>query len=187
MANYFTQFSVAIDGISKDQVAWAKGLHGAVMLRRDFLLSARMTPDESPDQESDPEWIEYADDVRQAAISIVDGDPDDPSDFQVTSYEIRKEGGVHAEILCIYGEEGGLEKAALFIQQVLIHIDSAEPVTLEWAETCSKPRPGGFGGGAMVIGRDRIVSCSTRDMVARLLDEIDVDPPAEETGSQPSP
>lgn len=178
MADYYTQFSVGIGNFPPEQLAWARDLHEAISMH--FCNG-------SEDLERDRRWNELADDARQAALAIMAANPDDLSKFEIESSRAYGDDGQELEALYVHGEEGGLDNAALFIQQVLIHSGSTEPVMLEWANSCSKPRVDAFGGGAMVITQDRILSCSTRDMVERLLDQIGIAEPDIKADPSPSP
>jgi hypothetical protein len=65
--------------------------------------------------------------------------------------------------LWIYSDENGDPvQAAEFIRAVLEFIDSPLLfVTFEWANTCSKPRTDGFGGGAAIVSMSEIEMMST--------------------------
>lgn len=61
--------------------------------------------------------------------------------------------------LYLFAEDSGSpEQAACFIKMLLDAnlIEVEEFTVLEWAETCSKPRPGEFSGGACMISREGI-------------------------------
>lgn len=74
--------------------------------------------------------------------------------------------------LYVYSEEyGNPELVADFIKLLLDYglIVVEEYVLLEWAETCSKPRPGEFGGGACMISRKGIEWRESNDQWAKNL------------------
>ena len=48
-------------------------------------------------------------------------------------------------------ESGNVELAIDVVQQFLSHFRPTAAIGFEWANTCSKPRPGEFGGGACLI------------------------------------
>lgn len=61
---------------------------------------------------------------------------------------------IHEDELFVYAEEyGSPEQAALFIQTLMVNnlVLFENFILLTWAETCSKPRPDEFGGGACMI------------------------------------
>lgn len=78
--------------------------------------------------------------------------------------------GNEGKTLYIYAEEyGDVGAAADFIQQFLVEWRPKSKFKIEWAETCSSPRPGEFGGGAVVITATSMEWLNTRQWVeARL-------------------
>ena len=76
------------------------------------------------------------------------------NDDENTGFELESYGD--GELYVFDEESGDPEAAANFIQEVLQFSDSEQIVLLEFAMTCSKPRPGEFGGGAVLISRERI-------------------------------
>lgn len=61
--------------------------------------------------------------------------------------------------LYVYAEDSGSPESAAHLIKMLLDADLLavpEFVVLEWAETCSKPRPGEFSGGACMISREGI-------------------------------
>ena len=63
------------------------------------------------------------------------------------NYEVLEEG------LLIYSDDGDVEAAADFVMKYLQHFNRPPEVGvyIGYAETCSKPRPNEFGGGAVVV------------------------------------
>jgi hypothetical protein len=63
------------------------------------------------------------------------------------TYEVLEEG------LLIYSDDGDVEAAADFVMKYLQHFNRPPNVGvyIGYAETCSKPRPNNFGGGAVVV------------------------------------
>lgn len=75
--------------------------------------------------------------------------------------------------LWIYSEEGGnIEAAVEFIQAFFTQFRPDDYLTIEWAETCSKPRLGEFGGGAVVITRANVSWLFTSEWVANQVQEL---------------
>lgn len=54
------------------------------------------------------------------------------------------------------GGEIGIDYTAFLVQDLLILLDSNENVFVEWANTCSKHRPGGFSGGSCLVRKEGI-------------------------------
>lgn len=66
---------------------------------------------------------------------------------------------------CLYilaDESPNLEALGVLIQHFLVANEIKTPVGFEWACTCSKDRPDGFGGGAVFITPDNIEWLSTQ-------------------------
>lgn len=79
-----------------------------------------------------------------------DNEEDFIGDF---SYGIE-DGG---KTLWIYSDESGdIDVACDVIQEFLAEFRPSESFTLSWAATCSKPRVGEFGGGAVYVTADRV-------------------------------
>jgi hypothetical protein len=53
-------------------------------------------------------------------------------------------------------EFGDIEGIAKIVQEYLIEFNKPEYFTLTYAETCSKPREGEFGGGAVIVSQNEI-------------------------------
>ena len=57
----------------------------------------------------------------------------------------------------VYSEDSGdLEALADVVATFQVEFDITEPWTLTWADTCSKPRLGNFGGGGLVIYKGKV-------------------------------
>lgn len=67
---------------------------------------------------------------------------------------------------------GDLMAAVLVVQAFFKAFNDARTFTLTWAETCSRPRIGEFGGGAVVVTRDKIDMWRAHDWVC---DKIEKD------------
>ena len=56
--------------------------------------------------------------------------------------------------------------AAELVQLFLRHFELDDVLMAQWALTCSSPRPDGFGGGAAVIDRERIITFDPSTLAA---------------------
>lgn len=75
--------------------------------------------------------------------------------------------------LYVWAEESAdLLTAVTFIQAFLRMLNRDDIITLTWADWCSKPRPGEFGGGAVVISRTDVRWLDTQDWIDRTHDEM---------------
>lgn len=72
-------------------------------------------------------------------------------------------------------ETGEPSHAAKEIQKYLSDFQPEAAVELYWADTCSKPRPDGFSGGACLITAEEIFWFNPSQQVQYKLDELSVD------------
>ena len=74
---------------------------------------------------------------------------------------------------CLFGEAEGpcdIEVTAEFIQRFLQKFRPKLTVGWEWADWCSKPLPGAFGGGVVLVSAKKILIDSTGEMLRRMLE-----------------
>ena len=53
------------------------------------------------------------------------------------------------------GASGSVEHVAALLRELMRLGDAQEPVAIHWADTCSRPRPDAFTGGAALVTRRR--------------------------------
>ena len=71
--------------------------------------------------------------------------------------------------LYVYAEESGdVELVGRVLYEMLKAAGSDQILALEWAETCSRGRPGEFGGGVLVVSREGTDYETTGEMRQRL-------------------
>jgi hypothetical protein len=138
MANNYRQASFTFKA-TNEQAAWLLYVHESMILARD-----------EPSEPRDPEI---------AALYDLLMDEDQPYSADIEHGAITGGGvWVHDD-----GEWIDVEYVAKLLQAWLKHFDINEPIAFEWAETCSKPRVGEFGGGACIVTQDAIqFSCTQR-------------------------
>lgn len=68
--------------------------------------------------------------------------------------------------------EGDLNSVVEALQAVKGHYNETEPVAIQYACTCSKPRTDEFGGGVVVVGPWQQRWEDTSDIARRLIDEM---------------
>jgi len=139
MAEYYTQFSFAINHLNADEIVWAEKLQE--FLGRD--------PDD--DIETEPEFEGIIEDDCYASVAV-DIEDDIGGDYGLWVWS---------------GDYGGgsPDEAALLVQKFLARFRPTEVVAFEWANSCSKPRLDSFGGGAVVISATNIEWNSTSQWV----------------------
>jgi hypothetical protein len=157
MANYYLQFSETLLIKSSEQKEWIKRMLDPVVLLSTGEIVGTEPIDDS-DYESMPRFVAEA--VIQQRI-----DQEDSHDvgFQHEFYLDEPVPNV-----LLYAEEcGEPERAGLLVQRFLQQFDPTGHWTLSWATTCSKSRPGSFGGGCLIVFADRIEIESTDDQIFR--------------------
>lgn len=94
--------------------------------------------------------------------------------FEVLSPERETPGSTH--VVWIHDHEGNGEPIlAMRVVQAFFRAFSDDGIFwLSWAETCSKPRVGQFGGGAVVCTRERIDHFSTQEWIGSKINEYDL-------------
>jgi len=150
MADNYTFFSAIIKEEDKRHLLWADGhLNIGEMFWEDPSI------DDLGGPENHPKWEEY-----KRWCEIYDVDEDGGSlDFE---FQIESDG------VWVYSEGfGNVEQAAAFMQLYLRNCRPNGVLTLEAAFTCSKPRPGEFGGSAAFITAEKIEWMSTEGWLSK--------------------
>lgn len=120
---------------------------------------------------TEPERTEW---LRQAFAAIDtegDGEPAPPPEgFETASLEIYGfpcTFEVEGSTAYFYSDESGdVEVLTSVLQQFLVHFNIDKGIGFEVAYTCSKPRPGEFGGGAVWITHEGVEWLSTGTWLA---------------------
>lgn len=80
-------------------------------------------------------------------------------------YELY-EHSMTAKGLWVYGEDSiNIESAVWFTQKVLTDLNIEGGIYISWADTCSKPRIGEFGGGGVVVTKNDEYWVTSYDVV----------------------
>jgi hypothetical protein len=136
MANNYTQFAEVIKHLTDEEMAW---------LRNELVDIDDMTDDEHE------AWLEE----NKGYLGTTDLWPD-------FGHELVDNDRVWGNYLYVYSEErGSVEQVAELLCNLLAEFDSDRACKVEWADTCSKPRPDNFGGGAAFITAEGIEWFST--------------------------
>lgn len=96
-------------------------------------------------------------------------------DIQSTSatWEASEHAVTKAGQLYIASDESiDMEATAAVLQATMARFDLPGALAIEWAETCSKKRPGEFGGGAVVITKDAEHWMSTSQWISEKVLEL---------------
>jgi len=70
--------------------------------------------------------------------------------------------GLQSDTIWIHSDgESNLEQVIDLCSGLLNHFDSNKKIGFEWSLDCSKPRTDAYGGGAVCISKDKVVSMNT--------------------------
>lgn len=144
MANNYTQFSVALEGLSQEALTFAQDVWEQM---RDL----------EDDVETESEAGEGA-----AARRIIDRSEGFCNDLVIQ----------HGTLYISHDETGDVDQAVGFLREVLAFADDDRLVTLQWADICSKPRPDEFGGGAVVFSRHGEKWMTTYDWAGKMYRDL---------------
>jgi hypothetical protein len=143
MADYYTHFSFVLDLPSAEAVKYAMNLVTIADTLR---------------------W-ESAEDRKTQETEF----PSELEDFlDEWTFEVAEE----KSRIWIHSDDGGTDAACQFVQHLLDRFGIIEPVSFEWAHTCSKPRLDAYGGGAAVITATDIQAITTGQWVFKRLERI---------------
>lgn len=152
MANYYTLFSEEFVGLSADEAHWFEKFLGTKPMNID---------PENPRDGYEREWLQM---LTEGQVN--------PEEFMVDAQVQKNEDGTFS--LWVYSEESNDPyHAAILIQRFLrtwrYHDHNDDEFFISWAETCSKPRVGQFGGGLILVTKQDIKTVNTHSMKELLL------------------
>ena len=108
----------------------------------------------APEGDGPPDWLAFS--LHADAIDL-----DDWPGFQ---WEIQ----LPTQDLWLYaGESGNVLHVGEFVRALLSRFRPSECWHLSWAETCSKPRLGEFGGGGLFVTASSVQSWSAHEWLAQ--------------------
>lgn len=135
MAEYYTHFSTAIDMPSAETAQAAVALLGSIEEKL-----YEMDPEQLPEEFAAFRNVEWFGDCAAVA---------------------------DAETLIVHDEAGqpNIEFVAVFAQEVIKRFIPEEAIGIEYACTCSRNRPDGFGGGTVLVTADTIEYKHTGEII----------------------
>ena len=158
MANSYTQFSFAIplEPTAIQTFRDAEALIDAVASRQVYGGTVPFHKLTFSDIVPGANEASVSEAVRNVAIEmgrIAYSDARDPE--QIDEHSLWRDADLHFEYtkdsVCVYAEEFGNVEAAANVCVMAQDCLGAGPLAFEWAEICSRPVPGEFGGGAALI------------------------------------
>lgn len=148
MANNYSLWSESIRLQNADEVQWMKSI---------------LKFDVSEFESNEDACAAFAEEFN---IELEENSIDSWPEFEYNLSE--KEGVVY-----LYSEgEGNFSNLVLLVQEFLSKFRQNEFFCIEWADTCSKPRAGEFGGGAAFITANDTKYMSTSDWIRQQVAEF---------------
>lgn len=148
MADYYLQFSETLDGLSLAEREWL-----ARQLETIYVAAGReYTCDELPETCS-PEDIAWCGLRVFRELAASDEDDDGEAGFQ---FALNTDPATGCYLWLYAEEDGRPDHVAYLVQRFLQVFRPRDCWSLTYAVTCSKPRPGAFGGGALFVTADAI-------------------------------
>lgn len=152
MADNYVQFS---DGLKVDELdlAWIKA-------KIEYF-------ENPPDDDSGAAWDEF---IAECEAYEVDGAEEAGRGFKSSGLEFEVD-FTHSEVIFYSEEYGNWYHAARLVQELFRERHPDACWSISWAETCSKARPGEFGGGAAFVTAEDIEVFSTYNFVTKKTDD----------------
>ena len=141
MADNYTQYCEELKGLTLEQHAWLDGLVALL--------------DPADRDEGREEELAYA-----PYLAVIDEATEDGERIGYGSWAEVQEDGSYT--WCFEDDGcGDIDVVLYLVQSLFKHFNLDRTWTLTWAATCSKARPGQFGGGVAVVSRDKLATEST--------------------------
>lgn len=132
MANYYTEFCFTYPVKNEQELQWALGLVGALGIADEIYGT------------NDPDYMKYKQQVDEF-VKLYEHDY--ILDVAVSRYMV----GDRLCLLLESDESGNPDHVAWFIHKIMQYFGHTEPISFEWANTCSRPKLDAFGGGAATV------------------------------------
>jgi hypothetical protein len=159
MANNYLQFSEVIRQITPDEEKWLQEQLEVV-----YVFDGHEYREHELPKELDPTHAQFVGSRTYRDMEDYDASEEDAGfcyKFCTAEDDDPDRWGRH---LWLSAEEGGdLDRVAHFVQKFLRAFRPGECWSLTWSESCSRPRVGEFGGGALFVTADDVKwqsSCS---------------------------
>lgn len=151
MADHFSLFSVVLRDVTNAEYAWLKRMTEAI--------------ENNDDKVGIPELDDF--DGCWAGWSL------SPEVTNIVGDNERIE-EVYATVYLSSEESFDVEALGVLLQYFLVNFRPTEVIGFEWAYTCSKPRPGEFGGGAMVVCAEHFETFHATEWVSEKVAEFEM-------------
>ena len=110
-------------------------------------------------------------DRRKKRLELTDAGDDDAADEIPIDFEWMIEDG------CLYlsddGASGNVEHVAEFLRELMNLGYVQDPVAVQWADSCSRPRPDSFSGGAVIVTKTKTHWLVLPEIVEKKMDALE--------------
>ena len=149
MADNFVQYCEELGGLTLEQHAWLVGL---------VALLDPAERDEGREEEA----------VYAPYLAVIDEATEDGDRIGFGSGAEKQEDGT---VTWTFEDDGcgDIDVVLYLVQSLFKHFNLDRTWTLTWAGTCSKARPGQFGGGVAVVTKEQVMAETTWTRAANLV------------------
>jgi hypothetical protein len=160
MANHYVEFSQVLPKLTEEEAEWLRQQLEVVSVFGDVEYAEDALPDDLKNKDADWTGCRAYRDMKND-----DHDFGENAGFEYAFSEDDKdeEWGRHLWIHAV--EYGNIERVAHLVQKFLKRFRPDDSWAMTWATTCSKPRVGEFGGGAVFVTAANIEWDSAHDFV----------------------
>ena len=150
MADQYLHFSETLDNLTKPEADWLAGQLECIAVTNEKTYLLEELPEDVAQEDVTYRGPRFLADAKQ--IDIWGGEPDFCWSFRDKQEHFRR--GPH---LWLYSEGyGSIDQVVLLIRKFLKRFRPNDVWTLTYAASCSKPRVGEFGGGAVIVTAKRV-------------------------------
>jgi hypothetical protein len=159
MANNYLQFSEVVPHLTDKEIDWLKE-----QLQRIYVFQGRQYSEDELPAQLNPDSADWAGCRAYLDMLEYDAEFDEGAGFEY-QFQLKPDPG-WGRHLWLYAEESGyVSRVAHLVQKFLRMFRPKDCWSLTYALTCSKPRVGEFGGGAVFVTAAEIKWESTDDFV----------------------
>ncbi len=148
MANSYLQFSETLDDLTPEEAAWLGEQFASIVVidGKEFLED----DDAVPNRDTEPSYrgLRFLRDYEH--------DPLDDPEHQGFEYDLQTDDD-HGRYAWLHADDcGEPDRVAHLVRKFLKRFRPDQCWSLSYAATCSKPRVGEFGGGAVFVTADKV-------------------------------
>jgi hypothetical protein len=168
MADNYLQFSETLDNLTKPEADWLAGQLECIAVTNEKTYPLDELPDDVAQEDLTYRGPRFLADGKQ--IDRWGGEPDFCWCFRDKQEHFRR--GRH---LWLYSEGyGSIDQVVCLVRKFLKRFRPNDVWTLTYAATCSKPRVGEFGGGAVIVTAKRVTWHDSGAIAAKAVKRLEL-------------